>query len=91
MHQDPSVRGPGRITPGHLLAPFGWAADGLAAMIETEPRLLKNLFELDSARMHLFALTLAHLNEIPPDIGALLVSGSVPAIAERILVRCPTD
>ncbi len=47
---------------GHLLAPFGWAADTVASMIEVEPTLLIPLFELDRARMHLIALALAHLN-----------------------------
>jgi len=89
MHKDPSVRAPARITPGHLLAPFGWAADGLAAMIETEPALLMHLFRLDSARMHLIALTFAHLNEIPPDILLLLFNGPVRETTEQILGHYP--
>jgi hypothetical protein len=60
-----------RYTPGHLLAPFGWAADALAAMVEAEPTLLFHLFELDSTRMHLIALAIAHLNKVSPAIGPL--------------------
>jgi hypothetical protein len=79
-----------RYTPGHLLAPFGWAADAVGVMVEAEPTLLFHLFELDRARMHLIALALAHLNEFSPDIGVFLASGSVRAVSERILGRCPT-
>jgi hypothetical protein len=79
MHQSSSVKATPRITPGHLLAPFGWAADSLASMVEAEPTLLIHLFELNPARMHLIALTFAHLNEIPPNISALLVTGSILA------------
>jgi hypothetical protein len=78
-----------RYTPGHLLAPFGWTADAVGAMVEAEPTLLFHLFELGRARMHLIALALAHLNEFSPDIGIFLASGSVRAVTERILGRCP--
>ena len=77
-------------TPGHLLAPFGWAADALAAIVEAEPALLTHLFALDSKRMHLIALAIAHLNEVSPAIGPFLFSGSARAIAEKILGRYPT-
>ena len=39
------------VKPGHLLIPFGWSADALAAIIMAEPELLPHLFELDS-RVH---------------------------------------
>lgn len=90
VNQNSSVKVAVRLTPGHLLAPFRWAADAVAVMIEAEPTLLIHLFDLDRARMHLIALTFAHLNEVPPDIGIFLVSGSVRAITERILGRYPT-
>lgn len=90
VHKITAVEAATRYTPGHLLAPFGWAADALGAMVEAEPTLLFHLFELDLARMHLIALALAHLNEVPPDIGVFLVNGSVRTITERILGRCPT-
>ena len=85
-----SVEATTRYTPGHLLAPFGWAADAVGAMVEAEPTLLFHLFELGRARMHLIALALAHLNEFSPDIGVFLANGSVRAVTERILGRCPT-
>jgi hypothetical protein len=90
MHQNSSVEATPQIKAGHLLTPFGWAADALAAMVEAEPTLLSHLFELDTARMHLIALTFAHLNEVPPGICALLVSGSARAITEQILGRYPS-
>ena len=31
------------LAPGHLLTPFGWAAQPLAAMI-TDPALLRHIF-----------------------------------------------
>src|ERR1035437_1748299 len=89
MHQNSSVEATTRITPGHLLVPFGWAADALAGLVNAEPTLLIPLFQLDSARMHLIALTFAHLNEVPPDICLLLVSGSVRAITEQVLGQYP--
>jgi hypothetical protein len=59
-------------------------------MVEAEPTLLFHLIELDRARMHLIVLALAHLNEFSPDIGVFLANGSVRAVSERILGRCPT-
>jgi hypothetical protein len=90
VHKITALEAASRYTPGYLLAPFGWAADALGAMVEAEPTLLFHLFELDRARMHLIALALAHLNEFSPDLGIFLVSGSVRAIAEKTLGRCPT-
>jgi hypothetical protein len=90
MHQNPSVKATLRITPGHLLAPFGWAADALATIVETEPALLIHLFRLDSARLHLIALTLAHLNEVPRDICALLANVSTRETTEKILGHYPS-
>jgi hypothetical protein len=90
VHKITAVEAATRYTPGHLLAPFGWAADALGAMVEAEPTLLFHLFELDCTRMHLIALALAHLNEFSPDLGIFLVSGSVRAITEKTLGRCPT-
>ena len=84
------VKSTTRRTPGHLLAPFGWAADFLAAMIEAEPTLLTHLFELDRARMHLIALAYALLDDVLPDLGTFLVSGTVRAITEKILGYYPT-
>jgi hypothetical protein len=53
-------------SPGFLLSPFGWAAEPLAAMVNAEPALLADLFEMSRARMHLIALALAHLESPQP-------------------------
>jgi hypothetical protein len=45
--------------PGFLLAPFGWAAEPLAAIVHAEPSLLPDLFTISRPRMHLIALALA--------------------------------
>jgi hypothetical protein len=78
-----------QFTPGHLLAPFGWAADTVASMVEVEPTLLILLFEFNRARMHLIALALAHLSEVSSGVGAFLFTGSVRVITEQILGRYP--
>lgn len=90
IDQNSSTKVGVRLTPGHLLAPFNWAVDRVAAMMEAEPTLLKHLFELDRARMHLIALSLAHLSEVSPDLGVFLFSASMRAITEQILGRPPT-
>ena len=53
-----------RRLPGFLLSPFGWAAEPLASIVNAEPTLLPDLFEMSQPRMHLLALALAHLQ--PP-------------------------
>jgi hypothetical protein len=88
--QHPSIEAAARTKPGHLLAPFGWAADSLAAMVKVEPKLLIHLFELEQARMHLIALAFAHLNEIPPALYLLLLNGPMREAAEQILGHCPS-
>ena len=50
------------LAPGYLFTPFGWAAQPLAQIILSEPRLLTHVFELDRPRMHVVALALAHLD-----------------------------
>ena len=45
-----------RRPPGFLLSPFGWAAERLALMIESEPSCAADLFRLSRKRMHLIAL-----------------------------------
>lgn len=47
---------PRLLTPGYLLTPLRWAAGPLVAMIQAEPGLLIDVFELDRTRMHLIAL-----------------------------------
>jgi hypothetical protein len=79
-----------RCTPGFLLTPFGWASEPLAAMVDAEPKLLRDLFELARPRMHLIALGLAFLDPaVTPEIGALLTRGSVRQVLDRVLGHCP--
>ncbi len=41
------------LTPGYLVTPFRWAAQPLAAMIQADPGLLTQVFELDRSRKRL--------------------------------------
>jgi hypothetical protein len=85
MHQIPSDDPNRRIKPGHLLEPFGWAADALTTIAIAKPYLMVDLLAIDCQRMHLIALALAHLeSEVTPDLGELLMRGSVRAVTERI-------
>jgi hypothetical protein len=79
-----------RRYPGFLLSPFGWAAEPLAAMVNAEPSLLADLFEISRPRIHLIALALAHLEPPqPPGIGRLLTHGSARQVLDRVLGHCP--
>ena len=76
--------------PGFLLAPFGWAAEPLAAMVHAEPSLLADLFAISRPRMHLIALALAHLDgPIPSGIGSLLARGPARRVLDRVLDQHP--
>jgi hypothetical protein len=76
--------------PGFLLAPFGWAAEPLAAMVQTKPSLLADLFTISRPRMHLMALALAHLDwPVPSGIGLLLTRGPVRQVLDRALGQHP--
>jgi hypothetical protein len=90
MNQNSCAEATPQIKPGHLLAPFGWAADALATMVKAEPKLLIHLFELDSARMHLIALAFAHITDVPPEILLLLLNGPVRETTEQILGHYPS-
>ena len=75
------------LVPGYLVTPFGWAAQQLAAMIQSEPRLLTHVFELDRPRMHVIALALAHLDESPAsDLATVLFRGSIHEVLHRVAV-----
>ena len=39
-------------SPGFLLAPFGWAAKPVAAMMRADRSLFADLFAIDRSRMH---------------------------------------
>jgi hypothetical protein len=85
MHQIPSDNPKRRIKPDHLLEPFGWAADALTTIAIANPNLIIDLLAIDCQRMHLIALALAHLeSEVTPDLGELLMRGSVRAVTEHI-------
>jgi hypothetical protein len=75
---------------GHLLAPFRWAAQPLATIIQSKPNLLNQLFELDRRRMHVIALGLAH---VPDDqalhVVPMLFTAPVRDAVHGVLGRCP--
>jgi hypothetical protein len=90
MNQITSVISTAQIKSGHLLNPFGWAADRLAGIIAANPKLLVDLLRIDCARMHLIALTFAHLNrEATSDLGEVLIRGSVRVVTEKALKFYP--
>ena len=74
------------LVPGYLLTPFGWAAKPLAAIVESEPELLRHIFELDRPRMHVIALALAHLDDNPaPHLApVVLFRGSAREVLQRV-------
>jgi hypothetical protein len=77
-------------SPGFLLAPFGWAAGPVAAMMRADRSLFADLFAIDRSRMHLIALAVAHLSlPVPPEIGSLLVRASTRQVLNQVLGRPP--
>jgi hypothetical protein len=79
-----------RLTPGYLLAPFGWVAVRLAPIAAAEPALFPHLFALSRPRMHLLALALAHLeHEASPALVMALVRESFRTVVTQVLGRCP--
>jgi hypothetical protein len=76
--------------PGILFEPLGWMRDWLAAVIDTEPDLLREICFLSRQRMHLMALAVTHLGgseglELP----RFLLRGSIREILDRSLGRRP--
>ena len=70
-----------QLAPGYLLAPFGWAAEPLATMVQADPGLLMHVLELDRPRMHTIALALAHLDGAGScQLGSVLLSASAREI-----------
>jgi hypothetical protein len=77
-------------SPGFLLAPFGWAAEPVAAMMRADRSLFADLFAIDRSRMHLIALAVAHLNlPVPPEIGPLLVRASARQVLHQVFGQPP--
>ena len=75
---------------GYLLAPFGWAAERLLALAQTEPALLSHLFELPRSRMHAIALALAHIEpDESREFGPLIARASSRQILRQALGSCP--
>jgi hypothetical protein len=84
--------GPTLLVPGHLLAPFGWAALSLAALTQSRQHLLKDLFELDRPRMHVIGLALTYLDVDQFAISApLLLTAPLRDAVHCILGRCPSS
>jgi hypothetical protein len=78
------------LTPGHLLAPFRWAAQPLARLIQYQPNLLNALFEIDRPRMHLIALGLAHVPDgAVCDVAPVLFTAPMREAVAAVLGRCP--
>jgi hypothetical protein len=76
--------------PGFLLEPLGWVQHRLSKAIEGEPRLVELLFHLDTARMHLVGLALAHLTtDVSPDLALILLQGSRKMILNLSLGQRP--
>jgi hypothetical protein len=79
-----------QASPGHLMAPFGWAAEPLAASLEADHSLYRALFTISEQRMHLIALALVYwANEIDVGFARLLVLGSTVAVLDRVFNRRP--
>lgn len=72
------------------MAPFGWAAKPLAALLEADLSLYLALFTISRQRMHLIALALAHWpGEIDAAFARLVVCGAPPAILDTVHGRRP--
>ena len=78
-------------SPGYLMAPFGWAAKPLAAMLEADRVALSGaVHDLSRRRMHLIALALAHWRgEIDAALARLVIGGAPPAVLDAVLGRRP--
>src|SRR5690349_19527894 len=82
---------PTLLVPGHLLAPFNWAALPLAALTQAQPDLLKDLFMLDRPRMHVIGLALTYLDvDQFARRAAVLFTAPLRDAVHHILGRCPS-
>jgi hypothetical protein len=76
------------LAPGYLFTPLGWAAQPLAAIVESEPELLTQVFELDRSRMHVIALALAHLDRSKAlQLALVLFRASFREVLHRVVGR----
>jgi hypothetical protein len=79
-----------KLVAGHLLAPFRWAAQPLARIVQSDPKLLKDLFELDRTRMHVIGLALSYLDVHQfTAVAPTLFHASTREAIQHILGRCP--
>jgi len=79
-----------RRSPGYLLAPFSWAAEPIAAVLEADPSLYPSLFTLTRERMHLIALALAHRHdEMDAPLAWLIIEGATSQVFDAVLGRRP--
>jgi hypothetical protein len=91
MEEHCSAAGLKLLVAGHLLAPFRWAAQPLATIVRGDPKLLRDLFELDRLRMHVIGLALTYLNV--DDLSAVaptLFHARIREAIQQILGRCPS-
>jgi hypothetical protein len=86
LHSPVAISGPAVF----LLTPFSWAAEPLAELADSDPRLFADLFRLNRLRIHIMALALAHMEtELRPEIGRFLLRGLASEVVVRALGRGP--
>jgi hypothetical protein len=79
-----------QLSPGYLMAPFGWAAKPLAALLEADRSLYPALFILSRQRMHLIAFALAHCSgETDAAFARLIIAGAPRAVVDAVLGHRP--
>jgi hypothetical protein len=79
-----------RCSPGHLMAPLGWAAEPLLDLVLSDPALLAPILQLGRQRMHVIALAFSHV-QVPfnPQLGDLVVRGPLSGVFDAVLGRRP--
>ncbi len=78
------------MVAGPVLAPFCWAADSIAMLVDRDPTLVADLLRLRRVRMHLIALALAHLKTDPrPELGRFLLCGRAGEVVTSAIGRGP--
>jgi hypothetical protein len=76
--------------PGHLLAPFRWAAQTVATIVQLQPNLLQHLFAIDRPRMHVIGLGLAHVpDHLAHQLASILFTAPIREAVHAVLGRCP--
>jgi hypothetical protein len=76
--------------PGFLFSPFGWAAESIIVLLQSDATLLTDLIYLTHVRMHLVALALAHVEgDIGAALGRTLFRGSAGDILDVVVGNRP--